>query len=138
MSMPHRDPTRDRCANAEVLAACGKLGMSTRLSLARLRLLGPVFTHGPQAFLRLCDYFAARDRGWPSLTDGDLDLVHLRWGEVSLGSGAAALSAWAGLARGSSDVWERVLYRVERRATAAHVDECLRFVWRRSLHSVLF
>ena len=42
MSMPHRDPTRDRCANAAVLAACGKLGMSVRLSLARLRLLGPV------------------------------------------------------------------------------------------------
>ena len=45
MSMPHRDPTRDRCASAGVLAACGKLGMSTRLSVARLRLLGPVLLH---------------------------------------------------------------------------------------------
>ena len=65
MSMPHRDPTRDRCANAEVVAACGKLGVSTRLSLARLRLLDPVLVHGPQALLRLCDYLAARGRGWP-------------------------------------------------------------------------
>ena len=40
--------------------------MSTRLSLARLRLLGPVLLHGPQALLRLCDYLVARDRGWPS------------------------------------------------------------------------
>ena len=62
MSMPHSDPTRDRCANADVLAACGKLGMSTRLSLARLRLLDPVLLHGPEALLRLCDYLAARGR----------------------------------------------------------------------------
>ena len=73
MTMPHRDPTRDRCASAEVLAACGKLGMSTRLSLARLKLLGPVLLHGPQALLKLRDYLAARDRGWPSLIVGDLD-----------------------------------------------------------------
>ena len=65
--------TRDRCASAEVLAACGKLGMSTRLSLARLKLLGPVLLHGPQALLKLRDYLAARDRGWPSLIVGDLD-----------------------------------------------------------------
>ena len=68
--------TRDRCASAEVLAACGKLGMSTRLSPARLQLLGPVLLHGPQALLRLCDYLAARDRGWPCLIVGDPDLVH--------------------------------------------------------------
>ena len=136
MSMPHCDPTRDRCANAEVLAACAKLGMCTRLSLARLRLLDPVLLHGLQALLRLCDYLAARDRGWPSLNVGDLGLVHLHWGEGSLGAGAAAMSAWADLAQGSPDVWERGLDRVERRATAAHVDGCLRLVWRRSLDSV--
>ena len=138
MSMPHRDPTEDSCANAEVLSACGKLGMSTRLSLAGLRLLGPVPLHGPQALPRLCDYFAARDRGWPSLIVGDLDLVHLHWGEGSLGVGAAAMSAWADLARSSPDVWERGLDRVERRATVAHVDECLRLVWRCSLDSILY
>ena len=56
MSMPHRYTTRDRSASAEVLAACGQLGMVTRLSLARLRLLGPVALHGPQAIHRLFDY----------------------------------------------------------------------------------
>ena len=138
--MPHRDPTRDRCASAEVLAACGKLGMSTRLSLARLRLLGPVLLHGPRALLRLCDYLAARGRGWPSLTVGDLDLVHLHWGgaEGSLGAGVAALPSWVALVRGSPDVWTHGLDHVERRATAAHVDECLRLVWRRSLDSILY
>ena len=132
------DATKDRCANAEVLAACGRLGMSTRLSLARLRLLGPVLLHGPLALLRLCDYFAARGRGWPSLIVCDLDLVHLHWGEGSLGTGAAAVPAWADLDRCSPDVGERGLDRVERRATAAHVDECLRLVWRCSLDSILF
>ena len=121
-----------------VCIACGKLGMSTRLSLARLRLLGPVLLHGPQAPLRLCDYLAARGRGWPSLIVGDLDLVHLHWGEGSLGVGAAAISVWAELARGSPDVWERGLDSIERRATAAHVDECRRLVWRRNLDSVLY
>ena len=85
--------TRGRCANAEVLAACGELGMSTRLSLARLRLLGPVLVHGPEALLRLRDYLAARGRGWPSLIVSDLDLVRLHWGEGSLGAGGAAISA---------------------------------------------
>ena len=56
MSMPHRDPTKDRSASDEVLAACGKLGMATRLALARLRLLGPVLQHGPRALLALFDY----------------------------------------------------------------------------------
>ena len=137
MSMLHRDPTRDRCASAEVLAACGKLGMSTRLSLARLQLLGPVLLHGPQALLRQCDYLAACDRGWPSLIVGDLDSVRLHWGEGSSGAGAATLPAWADLIRGSTDVWVRGLGRVERRATAAHVVECLRLVWRRSLDGIL-
>ena len=86
MSMPHRDPTRDRCANAEVVAACGKLGVSTRLSLARLRLLDPVLVHGPQALLRLCDYLAARGRGWPIAWL----LVTLTW---SIYTGAKALLA---------------------------------------------
>ena len=54
--IPHRDPTRDRRASAEVLAACGKLGMVTRLALARLRLLAPVVQHGLQALHRLFDY----------------------------------------------------------------------------------
>ena len=67
MSMPHRDPTRDRSASDEVLAACGKLGMATRLSLARLRLLGPVLLHGPQAIHRLFDCLVARNCWWPSL-----------------------------------------------------------------------
>ena len=137
MSMPDRDPTKDRCASAEVLAACGKLGMSTRLSLACLKLLGPVLLHGPQALLRLCDFLVARDRGWPSLIVGDLDLVHLHLGEGSLGAGAAAMPAWADLVRGSPDVWERGLDRVKRKATAAHVGECLRLVWRRSLDGIL-
>ena len=54
-----------------------------------------------------------------------------------MGAGAAALPAWADLVRGSPDVWEPGLDRVERRATAAHVDECLRLVWRRSLDGIL-
>ena len=112
--------------------------MATRLSLARLRLLGPVLMHGLRALLRLFDYLVARDRGWPSLIVGDLDLVHLRWGEGSLGAGVAALPAWVALVRDSPDLWVRGLARVERRATAAHVDECLPFVWRRILDSVLF
>ena len=139
MSMPHRDRTRDRIASAEaVLAACGKLGVSTRLSLARLWLLGTVLLNGPQALLRLYDYLAARNRGWPSLTVGDLDSVHLHWGEGSLGAGVAALPAWVALVRGSPEVWTHGLDRVERRATAAHVDECLRLVWRRILDSILY
>ena len=93
MSMPHRDPTKDRSASDEVLAACGKLGMATRLALARLRLLGPVLLHGPQAIPVLFDYLLARNCGWPSLVVADPDLVHLHWGEGSLGTGAAALSA---------------------------------------------
>ena len=136
MSLPHRDPTRDRSASAEVLAACGKLCMATRLSLARLRLLGPVLTHGPQALLRLCDYLVARSRGWPSWIVGDLDLVHFHWGEGSLGAGVAVLPAWVALVRDSPDLWVSGLASVERRATAAHVDECLRLVWRRTLDSI--
>lgn len=71
-STPHRDPARDRHAGAEVLAACGKLGMAARLSLARLRLLTPVVQHGLQALLKLFDYvlyLAARGRGWPAGLD---------------------------------------------------------------------
>ena len=80
--MPHRDPTRGRHVGADVLAACGKLGMAARLSFARLRLLIPVVQHGPQSLLRLFDYLAARGGGWPALVVGDLDLVHLHWGTV--------------------------------------------------------
>ena len=138
MSMPHRDPTRDRSASAEVLAACGKLGMVTRLSLARLRLLGPVVQHGPQAIHRLFDYLVARGCGWPALIVGDLDLVHLNRGEGLLGAGVAALPAWVALARGDPGLWLRGFARVERRATAAHVDECLRVVWRRTLDGILY
>ena len=138
MSMPHKDPTKDRSASDEVLAACGKLGMSTRLALARLRLLGPVLLHGPRAVLVLFDYLLMRGRGWPSLVVADLELVHLHWGVGSCGTGASALSDWIALVRASPDVWLRGLARVERRATAAHVDECLRRVWRRSLDSMLY
>ena len=53
-------------------------------------------------------------------------------------TGAPALSDWVALVRASPDLWSRGLARVERRATAAHVDECLRRVWRRSLDSLLF
>ena len=69
---------------------------------------------------------------------GGLDLVHLHWGEGSLGAGVAALPAWVAPARGDPDLWLRGLARVERRATAAHVDECLRFVWRRTLDGILY
>ena len=55
-----------------------------------------------------------------------------------MGAGVAALPSWVALVRGSPDVWTRGLDRVERRATAAHVDECLRLVWRRSLDSILY
>ena len=130
--------TRDRHASAEVLAASGKLGMVTRLALARLRLLVPVVQHGPQALHRLFDYLVARGTGWPALVVGDLDLVHIDWGEGSLGAGVAALPAWVALARGDPGLWLRGLARVERRATAAHVDECLRVVWRRNLDSMLY
>ena len=138
MSMPHGDPTRDRRASAEVLAACGKLGMVTRLTLARLRLLAPVVQHGPQAFHRLFDYLAARGSGWPALIVGDFDLVHLHWGGGSLGSGVAALPAWVAVARSGPGTWHRGLARVERRAIATHVDECLRVVWRRNLDGILY
>ena len=138
MSMPHRDPTRDRSASDEVLAACGKLGMATRLSLARLRLLGPVVLHGPQAIHRLFGYLVARGCGWPSLIVGGLGLVHRHWGEGSLGAGVAALPARVGLARGDPGLWLRWLARVERRASAAHVDECLRVVWRCTLDGILY
>ncbi len=73
MGMPHRDPTRGRHVGADVLAACGKLGMAARLSFARLRLLIPVVQHGPQSLLRLFDYLVARGSGWPALVVGDLD-----------------------------------------------------------------
>ena len=133
MSMPHRGPTIvDRRASAEVLAACGKLGMVTLLALARLRLLVPVVQHGPQALLRLFDYLAARGSGWPA------SIVHLHWGEGSLGTGVSALPAWVALARSDPVVWHRGLARVERRATAAHVDECLRVVWRRNLDGIFY
>ena len=125
MSMPHRDPTRDRRARSEVLAACGKLGMVTRLALAHLRLLGPVAQRGPQALQRLFGYLVACGCGWPALIVGGLDLVHLHWGEGSLGAGVAALPAWVALACGDPGLWLRGLARVGRRATAAHVDECL-------------
>ena len=55
-----------------------------------------------------------------------------------MGAGVAALPAWVALVRDSPDVWSRGLDRVERRATAAHVDECLRLVWRRTLDSILY
>ena len=135
--MPHRDPTKDRRAGAEVLAACGELGMATRLSLARLRLLIPVVQHGPEAFVRLFDYLAARGRGWPALPVGDFDLLHLHWGAGSLGAGESALLPWVTLARDDPATWHRGLSLVERRATAAQVDERLHIVWRRSLDSVL-
>ena len=137
MSMPHCDPTKDRHAGAEVLAACGKLGMATRLSLARLKLLIPVVQHGPQALLRRFDYLAARGRGRPALIVGDLDLVHLHWGEGSLGAGDSALPAWVAMVRSGPVAWHRGLARVERRAIAAHVDECLCIVWCRTLGGIL-
>ena len=121
-----------------MLAACGKLGVATRLSLARLRLLGPVVLHGPQAIHTLFDYFVARDCGWRGLVVGDLDLVHLHWGENSLGAGVAALPAWVALVRGDPGLWLRGLARVEHRATAAHVGECLRVVWCRTLDGILY
>ena len=91
MSMPHRDPTRDRHAGAEVLASAGRFGMSMRLSVARLRLLTTVVLHGPRALLLLFDYLAARGCGWPQLLREDLALVHkhrgggLSWGWQSFG-----------------------------------------------------
>ena len=69
---------------------------------------------------------------------GDLDLVHLHWGEGSLGAGIAALPAWVALVRGDPGLWLRGFARVERRATAAHVDKCLRVVWRRTLDGILY
>ena len=136
--MPHRDPTRDRSASDEVLAACGKLDMATRLALARLRLLGPVLLHGPRATLALFDYLLARDGGWPSLVLADLDLVHLHWEEGSYGTGVPALSDWVALICSSPDLWLQGLARAERRATSVHVDDCLRRVWRRSLDGMLY
>ena len=123
MSMPHRDPTKGRSASDEVLAACCKLGMATRLALARLRLLGPVLVHGPQAILVLFDYLLARNCGWPSLVLAGLDFVHLHWGEGSHGTGVPALSAWAAFIRSCPDLWLQGLARVERRATA--VRQCM-------------
>ena len=107
--MPHKDPTKDRSASDEVFAACGKLGMTTRLALARLRLLGPVLLHGPKAVLVLFDYLLMRGRGWPSLVVPDLELVHQHWGEGSCGTGVSALSDWIALVRASPDVvaWSR-------------------------------
>ena len=67
--------------------------MVTRLALARLRLFVQVVHHGPEAFHRLFGYFVARGSVWPALVVGDLDLVHLHWGEGSLGAGVAALPA---------------------------------------------
>ena len=131
-------PTRDRSASAEVLAACGKLGTVTPLSLARLRLLGPVVLHGPQAIHRLFGYLVALACGWPALIVGDFDLVHLHWGEGSLCAVVAALPAWVALVRGDPGLWLRGLARVGRRATVAHVDECLRVVWRRTLDGILY
>ena len=64
MSMPHRDPTKDRHSEAEVLAVSRRLDMPSRLALARLRLLRSVLVHGPAALLRLLDYLAARSDGW--------------------------------------------------------------------------
>ena len=69
---------------------------------------------------------------------GDLGLVHLHWGEGSLGAGVAALPAWVALACGDPGLWLRGLARVERRATAAHIDECVRVVWRRALDGILY
>ena len=137
MCMPHRDPTKGRHVGADVLAACGKLGMLERLSFARLRLLVPVVQHGPRSLLRLLDYLAARGCGWPALIVGDLELVHAHWGADSLGAGAGALPAWLELVRSDPVLWSRGIARVERRATAHHVDECLRVVWRRSLDHIL-
>ena len=69
---------------------------------------------------------------------GDFDLVHFHWGEGSLGAGVAALPAWVALARGDPCLWLRGLAPVGRRATAAHVDECLCLVWRRTLDGILY
>ena len=69
---------------------------------------------------------------------GDFDLVHLHWGGGSLGTGVSALPAWVALARSDPVMWHRGFARVERRATAAHVDECLRVVWRRYLDGILY
>ena len=80
----------------------------------------------------------ARICGWPSLIVLDLDLVHLHRGEGSFGTGVAALSSWASFIRSDPDLWLRGLARVERRATAIHVDDCLRRVWRRSLDGIRF
>ena len=65
-------------------------------------------------------------------------MVHLHWGEGSFGAGVAALPAWVALVRGDPGLWLRGFARVERRATAAHVDECLSVVWRRILDGILY
>ena len=55
-----------------------------------------------------------------------------------MGAEVAALPAWVALVRGDPGLWLRGLARVERRATAVHVDECLRVVWRHTLDDILY
>ena len=135
--MPHRDPAKDRRVSAEVLAACGKPGMVTRLTFVRLRLLAPVVQHGPQALHSLFDYVPCRAWQWvakPRLWGASTWCISIGVmdSDGSLGSGVAALPAWVALARSDPGMWRRGLARVERRATATHVDECLRVVRRRA------
>ena len=91
MSMPHKEPTRDRRASAEVFASARRLrlGMAVRLNLVRLRLLPSLLCHGPLSLLRLLGYFLERSSGWPSPLSGDCTFLNLHWGDASCRLGAA-------------------------------------------------
>ena len=131
----HRDPTRDCRASADVFAAARKLGMAVRLSLARLRLLPSLLCHGPLSLLRLLGY--SLERSWPSLLAGDCALLHMHWGDERAVPIPMPLAGWVQLARSDPAAWRSGVACVERRALVAHVDECLRVVWRRSLDAIL-
>ena len=136
MSMPHKDPTRGRRTSSEVFAATRRLGMGVRLSLARLRLLTSLLRSGPRSLLRLLDYLLERGSGWPSLLACDCALLDLHWGVPALPT-PMPLAGWVQLARSDPAAWRSGVARVERRALASHVDECLRVTWRRSLDAML-
>ena len=131
--MPHRDPTRSRAADVEVLAEARRPCAVARLRIARLRYLPRMLRHAPPQLHALLDVLLAQQTGWPVLLEAGLRWARPYWGAETGDSPMTQLREDLHAARIAPEDWQRRVQLVADRFGFRFADECRRLRWRAEL-----